>query len=485
MISPRQRRTLRRFATVFLLANTPVAVQAAQVDDKPVMASAPGTNVDRAPTLTVERYPEDWSHLARIGEGAGRWTEPLKYIPLREDGAVYLTTGMEARSRYEAYQNTNWGSAPDDGYAWHRFMPYADLHAGSIRVFAQPIVTAISGAHSRPRTPVDTTGADMLQAFAEVEAEVAEGTTLRVSVGRKLLSLGAGRFVSTRYGPGIPQAFDGVDATVKGPRREVTAFYLRPVDTSPDDFDDRGSRQKSTWGFYTTHWLGGGRSFGVDAYYLGLRDRKAVYDQGAGKHIIHTFGTRAFGDTGSWHWNVEAAVQRGTFAGQRSLAWGVATEIGYRFATAPLRPALHLAADIVSGDRDRDDSRLGTFNPMFPNGKFLGALTPVGPRNLVHVKPSFAIHPRADMAVSLAGAAFWRQSTDDGVYSVPGQLLRGGSESDARFIGKQLELAIAWQATPELNLSASASVFDPGSFIRDTGSSRPIRMVSAMANFRF
>jgi hypothetical protein len=89
------------------------------------------------------------------------------------------------------------------------------------------------------------------------------------------------------------------------------------------------------------------------------------------------------------------------------------------------------------------------------------------------------------MQVSLAGAAFWRQSTDDGVYSVPGLLLRRGAGSEARFIGKQLELAIAWQATPELNLSASASVFDPGSFIRDTGASLPTRMVSAMANFRF
>lgn len=476
---------MRRLIAVCLLANIAVASQAAQLDEKRVTASAGTTNADRAPTLTVERYLEDWSHLARTGEQTGRWTEGFKYIPLREDGAIYVTTGMEARSRYEAYQNVNWGAGPDDGYVWHRFMPYADLHAGSIRVFAQPIVTALSGAHGRPRTPVDSTGADMLQAFAEVEADLAEGTSLRVSVGRKLLSLGAGRFVSTRYGPGIPQGFDGVDATVTGATRQVRAFYLRPVDTAKGDFDDRASRQKSAWGIYTTHWLDGGRSFGVDAYYLGLRDRKAVYDQGTGNHIIHTFGTRAFGDTGSWHWNLEAAVQRGTFAGRRSLAWGIATEVGYRFSTTPLRPTLHLAADMVSGDRHRDDSRLGTFNPMFPNGKFLGALTPIGPRNLIHAKPSAAIHPRPDMQISLAGASFWRQSTDDGVYSVPGQLLRSGAGSDARFIGKQLELAIAWQATPEFNLSASASVFDPGSFIRDTGSSRPIRMVSTMANFRF
>jgi hypothetical protein len=163
----------------------------------------------------------------------------------------------------------------------------------------------------------------------------------------------------------------------------------------------------------------------------------------------------------------------------------VASEVGYRAEAIPLQPELRLAADIVSGDDDPDDPTLGTFNPMFPNGKFLGALTPVGPRNLIHVRPSAAIHPRDDMQVSLTAAAFWRQSTGDGVYSVPGFVLRTGSGSQARFIGKQTELAAAWQATRELNLSASASLFDPGSFIRDTGPARSIMMISTTANFRF
>ncbi len=35
-----------------------------------------------------------------------------------------------------------------------------------------------------------------------------------MSAGRKLMSLGAGRFIDTRYGPNVPQAFDGLDAIV-------------------------------------------------------------------------------------------------------------------------------------------------------------------------------------------------------------------------------------------------------------------------------
>src|SRR6266542_7168370 len=144
------------------------------------------TDVERAPTLTIERYNEDWSYLANPASRTGHWTEPFKYIPLGDDRSAYLVTGMEARSRYEGYANVNWGSAPNDSYIWHRFMPYADLHAGSVRFFAQPIVSGISGV-DRPTRPVDTTGTDMLQAFGEVRMDVAERTSLKLSAGRKLV----------------------------------------------------------------------------------------------------------------------------------------------------------------------------------------------------------------------------------------------------------------------------------------------------------
>ena len=442
------------------------------------------TDISRAPTLTVERYPEDWSKLSEPEQRTGHWTERFKYIPLNEDGSIFLSTGLEARTRYEGYQNVDWGSSPDDDYVWHRLMPYADLHVGKVRFFAQPILSAISGA-DRPKRPVDTTGIDMLQAFAEVEIDVAPDTSLRVSAGRKLISLGAGRFIDTRYGPGVPQAFDGAEAVLTGGTRQVTAMYLHPIDTMPGDFDDRRSRNKAVWGVYATQWLGGKRSTGLDLFYLGLRDRNAVFDQGAGRQVVHTFGTRLFGDTGAWFWNVEGAFQRGTFNDQRVATWGVGGEVGHRFVHTALQPVIGLTTDIVSGDGDPDDRKLGTLNPLFPRGKYFGALTPIGPRNLIHVRPTGTIHPRKDMAVALSGVAYWRQSTSDGIYAIPGLLVRSGRNSDARFIGKQIELVAAWQATPELNLSASLSAFDPGPFIRDTGPARIIRMAGAMATFRF
>ena len=442
------------------------------------------TDIERAPTLTIERYQEDWSYLADPARRTGRWTEPFKHIPLSTDGSIYLTTGLEARARFEGYENSFWGSAPDDGYVWRRLMPYADLHVGALRVFSQPILSSIADA-DHPLAPVDTTGADMLQGFVEGEVRVADGASLKASAGRKLVSRGAGRFIDTRYGPNVLQAFDGVDATLTGETAQVTALHLQPVDTKPDDFDDSRSHQKKVWGLYATRWLKADKATGFDVYYLGFRDREAVFDQGAGRQLIHTFGGRIFGDAGDWRWNLEGALQRGSFAGGRVAAWGVGGEVGRRFRDTPLRPELALTVDVVSGDDDPDDSTLGTLNPLFPRGKYFASQSPVGPRNLIHVQPSVTVHPRKDVAVSLRGAAYWRQSTQDGVYAIPGTLVRSGRDSDARFIGKQLDFAVAWQATAELNLSASFGMFAPGSFVQDTGPARTIEMTSAMATFRF
>lgn len=467
-------RTVRRsvaFATA--LAAMPLVAQAQVRAD-----------VERAPTLTSERYNENWTYLANPASRTSHWTEPFKYIPLGDDRSTYLVTGMEARSRYEGYANVNWGSAPSDSYIWHRFMPYVDLHADSVRFFAQPIVSAISGV-DRPTRPVDTTGTDMLQAFGEVRLDVADRTSLSLSAGRKLVSLGAGRFIDTRYGVNIPQAFEGADATLTGQFRQVTALYYRPVDNRPDDFDDRSSRQKAVWGVYATQWLNATHANGVDAFYLGLRDNAAVYDQGTGKEVVHTFGSRVFGDTGSWHWNIEGALQGGQFAGYRRTGWGVGGEVGYRFLDAPMKPDASFTAEVISGDDNPRDQQLGTFNPLFPRGKYFGALSPIGPRNLIRAQPSVTIEPYKDVVVTLTGAAYWRQSLADGVYGVAGNVVRSGKDSTARFIGTQLELAVAWQVTPEVNLTASLSAFEAGSFIRETGPAQTIKMLGVMATCRF
>ena len=80
---------------------------------------------------------------------------------------------------------------------------------------------------------------------------------------------------------------------------------------------------------------------------------------------------------------------------------------------------------------------------------------------------------------------FWRLSTDDGVYSPSGQLLRSGRDSDSRYVGAAVSLLSEWQVNRHLALSLSYSHIFPGRFIRETGPDESIDFVETTATFLF
>lgn len=438
----------------------------------PTAAHAQTTEAWQAPTLTITRYDEDWSDLADADERADHWTGPFKYIPLGDD--VWLSTGIELRARSENYDDNLWGGAeaPDDGYVWLRAMPYADLHVGKLRAFVQPIAATSIGVAPSPG-PVDETGIDLLQGF--VEADLGP-VTLRG--GRQMLSLGTERLTGTRYGPNVPLAFDGLRADVTVGSAKVSLLAVRPVQPGKGDFDDRTSSDKALWGAYAALPE-------LDLYYLGYRNDAARWAARTGAETRHSLGARWHGTRENWHWNVEGVAQFGHFAGGRIRAWTLGTELGRAFPDAPLAPDFTLRTNVVSGDTNRSDNRLGTFNALFPKGKYFGELSPVGPYNMINVNPSVGLQLAPTVSASIGAAAFWRYSRADGVYDIPGNLIRAPGDSRARFIGKEVEATVAWQASAELELSASISAFAPGAFIRETGSGKTIHMLGLESNFRF
>ncbi|MET0374598.1 MAG: alginate export family protein [Rhizorhabdus sp.] len=434
------------------------------------------------PTLTTTRYDEDWSTLADPSGQTGRWTEPFKYIPLADD--AYVTTGLELRVRDESYRDNLWGGgpAPDDGYQWIRFVPHADLHVGRVRAFVQPIAAFAIGV-APAASPIDQTRVDLLQGFADVRLGAAKtgdpqgyGVTLRA--GRQMIALGTERLIGTRYGPNVPLAFDGFRALASLNGATVSLIAVKPVQPGPATFDDRRSRAKSLWGAYATHG-------GIDLYYLGYRNRAASFGGVTARELRHTLGARVSGKRDGWHWNAEAAYQFGRFAGGTISAWTAAAEAGRSFADLRWSPDATIRVNVASGDTDVGDGKLGTFNALFPKGKYFGELSPVGPYNIVSINPRVAVSLGKGVSASLAGMAYWRFSRHDGIYDIPGNLIRDGDDAWARFIGSEVEAVLDWQATPELELSTSLSAFGPGAFIRQTGPARTIVMLGLEANFRF
>lgn len=437
-----------------------------------------GTAALAAPVQRTNlRYDEDWSANADKPGIAG-----LKYLKLDDTGAVHATFGLELRARYEGFDNPLWGDDPDQGYLWLRAMPYVDVQAGPIRAFVQPIAGYTRGLSGR-KGPADETGIDLLQGFADLRLALPGSGSLTLRGGRALIGLGSERLVGLRYGPNIPQAFDGVRVIASRGRFRLDAFHVRPVQVGLGDFDDRTSDTRRLDGVYATAALGGGAN--ADLYWLGYRNHAARFGGATGAEARDTFGLRLFGKRGQLSWNWETMIQRGSFAGKRIRAWSQATETAVSFPHMRFQPRLRLRANIASGDRDPADGTLGTFNALFPKGRYFGELTPIGPRNIINLHPSIDVNLAHNVSLELSGAAFWRETTGDGIYDVPGQLIRPAGASKARHIGNQVELVASWQVNPLLSCSASLSLFGPGDFLRESGSARTIGMAGFETAFKF
>jgi hypothetical protein len=337
---------------------------------------------------------------------------------------------------------------------------------------------------------VEETGVDVAQAFLELSTSLTiGGTEARLSVrgGRRQISFGAGRLIAPRYGPNVMQAFDGGFGTLAiGDKLRIDAFYAHPVAPGTGDFDDR-TGDPSLWALYGVRrdlrTLGGQSA--VDLYYVGYRDEEARFDQGRAPEERHTLGTRLAGSSGNWDWDWEAMYQFGSFGKGGISAWSIGTRTGYSWKHLDLQPRLMIEADIISGDADPADPDLQTFNALFPNGNFFGELTPIGPYNLITIGPSATAMIAADIEVELQTLFHWRESLRDGVYNVPGNLVRSAGTSQARRIGTQGSVSITWAPARTFDLMASYGFFDAGAFLEETGASKTTHFLGLQARFRY
>jgi len=440
------------------------------------------------PGLTNTRFDEDYRYLLDPGARTGAFWEPFKAIPVTPDGFVSLSTGLEARLRFEGVRNSGWGqdNPRNDAYGLWRALPYADLRVGpGFRVFGQLILADAVGKLD-PLAPPDADRIDLMQGFADLNVPLGDAQgTLRV--GRQMLAYGSERLISIRYGANVPRSFDAVTGIVRAGPWRVDAFLGRPVRVAPKLFDDERDGQRAAWALYATRPLdlGWGGSAGLDAYYIGYRNQNATFDAGAGREQRHTLGTRFFGKADGWDWNWEAMGQFGSFGSGSIRAWSLATDTGYRMSDLPLQPRLGLKANIASGDTNPRDGTLETFNPLFPRAKYFGELTPVGPYNLMNLHPSVDLVLSDEFSLNASAIAYWRESLDDGVYDLTGGLLRSAAGSRSRYIGTQGELVLSYSNGRAFEGLVSYSLFRPGPFIKDTGPAKTTHFVGMEAVFKF
>ena len=377
--------------------------------------------------------------------------------------APTISAGGQVREQYERFAHEEWGGGTPDasGYWLQRYMFNVDAQVWRrLRAYVE-VKSGIELWRAGGPRPPDEDALDLHQGFVDLSFGPAT-----VRLGRQEISFGTQRLISVREGPNVRQSFDGADLVIEHGQWRVDGFGTRYVGTDTGVFDDSSNTGRTLWGVYAVHETDAGGTAGVDLYYLGYRRNQASFDQGTGLELRHSWGVRAWGESTTVDYNTEAVLQTGTFGLSRIRAWTVASDTGYR----PV-PAVRLGvrADITSGDADRHDDRLGTFNPLFPKGNYFGLVSSLAPSNHIDLHPQVTIDPRPDLVFSAMWLFFWRQQRDDGIYGIPGNLIRSGEGTHERFVGQSPGLEVEWQATQHLSVTGNLALFTAGPFIRETG----------------
>jgi hypothetical protein len=465
----------------------------AQTDNSP----SPLAPVSAArPEIKLLRYEEDWSSLCKTSLRTDA-LDIVKCVPIPKlASGAYLSIGGEFRGVFERVQNDNWSALPyaTNAFGLERYQLHGDLHFNEhFRLFLQLESGQEQGRLGGPRV-IDQKNLDFLNAFAELSTPPGLHQT-SVRIGRQELQLGSGRLLAVREGPNVRQSFYGGRVTQKLSAWRLDAFAARPAKDNPGFFDNVPLQTTSFWGVYAQRALGGSPKRYFDLYYFGLDRKAATFDQGTAREQRQTIGGRissaapADSDTRAFipHYDVEGVYQFGSFGSGSIQAWSIATEWGATLGRTLGKPRIGMRADVASGDKDKNSANLQTFNPLFPIGNYFGVLadTGTGPINFYDLHPEIKSYLPHGVSVDADWVIWWRQSLNDGVYGVPGNLLVASGQSDARFVGHRPGMEVRWQRDSHFYLQADYGIFFAGPFLRESGHAHNLNYTSFWVGYKF
>ncbi|MFC0426225.1 alginate export family protein [Chryseobacterium scophthalmum] len=392
----------------------------------------------------------------------------LKYIPLSEnDNNKYLSLGGEARAEFVEFNNEDWGrlGIGSNPFFIQRYTVHADLHLGSrVRVFGQLRSAWENGRKNGPR-PIDEDHLNVQNLFVDVDAIKNEKEKLTVRAGRQELDYGSGRLISVREGPNLRLYFDGLKLMYQRGNFKSDAFMMMTSEINTGVFDNKFSKSINLWGSYNTLILP--KSGNLEFYYLGIHRKETRFEDGTGDERRHTLGGRFYRYGSGFIYNFEGAYQFGNFNNSTISAWTASADIGYLFENVKGKPTINLRNDYISGDKNKGDGKLGTFNPLYPKGGYFGFNPQIGPVNLIDIHPYATVDLNSKMTVQADVVFNWRYSLQDGVYRPSGSLNLTSMNSKKRYIGTAFLGSFNYKINKFFIFNTGIQYFKTGEFVDD------------------
>jgi hypothetical protein len=217
---------------------------------------------------------------------------------------------------------------------------------------------------------------------------------------------------------------------------------------------------------------------------LGFYKAFAVFDDGVGREVRHALGTRIWKTEGPLNLDIECLYQFGRLGQQSIHAWTASIKSEYTLA-GKFNPTFGIKTELITGDRQYDDNKINTFNPMFPSGAYFGLAALLGPANLIDFHPSLSLSLTTKVEWSIDYDIFWRHSLNDGIYTNNMRLIYTGRNNPYRFIGGQLSTELSYSPCRFISAKAEFKWFATGDYLKTAGEGEDTLFAMLSVEFTF
>jgi hypothetical protein len=434
--------------------------------------------------INILRYNDDFKALKNDSTKTG--FEQLKYLSVGHN--IYLSVGGELREQYQYFDNQNFGDVPPTfkqasaGQLWHRAMLHANLEIGTkARVFFQ-LNNTMRFFNDNPATPeIDENALSIHQFFVDWYVN----PNWQIRVGRQEMGYGNNRILTFREGPNTRLTFDAAVVKYKHNNRKIDFLVVSPVTSKAGVFDDE-NLQDFIVGLYATEILVPKKAL-LDYYFLNFTSDRRKYNYVSGNENRQSYGLRFFSQNPRFNYEFEGTYQTGSFNDLTIKAYGLSFDMSYKISTKN-NFTIGLAGNYISGDKNRTDNELNTYNLIFSKPSY-GLAAPIGSSNIENLNPYVRISPVKKLNLQFGVYLMQRQSIEDGTYSPGMAQTRPNREklylSQSRSIGTQYSFEGTYMASQNLSFGMEGAYFVAGQYVKETGKGQNITYFSMKTTFKF
>ncbi|MBA2658190.1 MAG: alginate export family protein [Nitrosospira sp.] len=432
---------------------------------------------------TLPAFDVDFRYLEKPGYEPDLF-DPVKRIHVGSDFLLSFGGSFWYRYMREADARLTNNS---DNYHMIRSRFHADFwYQDKVRIFAELLDARTFGQGLTP-TATDVNHTDMLNLFADIKLTNIKDGPVYLRVGRQELLYGSQRLISTLDWVNTRRTFQGAKAFWRTPTFDLDAFWVRPMITEKNLFDNWDQKQEffGLWGTYKPM-----KGQLVDMYFLSLDDNRnrALGRNGLlGHSITHTLGGRLAGDYNQFLYELEGMYQFGQYSNQNISAFAVASGAGYHFKGAPMNPQFWLRYDFASGDNNANDGARNTFNQLFPFGNYyLGWIDRVGRQNIHDFNAQINLHPQPWATFTAQYHRFYLANRQDFLYNAAGAAtLRDVTGQAGSYVGDEIDVRFNIHVNRHQDILIGYSKLFAGNFLKATAPGVSPDLFYAQYNIRF